>query len=151
MGHIAPRSGIRVLVVDDNPKVRLLVRELLRHAGCDANYSAASADEAISLLHDVQVDVVLTDYHMDKKTGADLARSIREFHVEDVSSLPIVMMTGDVKSATVSAARAAGVDAFVVKPFSVQALMERVLGVLNRPRAPSIIKLRSAELASVAI
>jgi DNA-binding NtrC family response regulator len=111
----APRS---VLVVDDDSAMREMVVSLLEDQGIQAR-AAASADEAIERLSELDCDLVLSDIRMPGKTGIDLLGQIRELRPET----PVVLMTafGTIDSA-VEAMQAGAFD-YVTKPFKRNALL----------------------------
>lgn len=99
-----------VLVVDDSAGVRQLIAASLNGAGFDV-VVAAGAGEAIERLADSEVDLLVVDYSMPRRSGVDLVRSLRAGNVE----LPIVMVSGVATAEEQAAAWEAGVDAYMDK------------------------------------
>jgi DNA-binding response OmpR family regulator len=117
-----------VLVIDDDPRVRTLVRRLLAHEGYHA-LEAASAEEAETILDSDTPDLVLLDVTMPKVDGIDLLTDIRT-----KSSIPVIMLTGRGDEADRILGLRTGADDYVVKPFSPGELTARIESVLRRAR-----------------
>ena len=120
----------KVLVVDDDDDIRLLVAELLRLTGYQV-LPASSGVEALAVLADgADPDLVLLDVQMPQLDGWDTLREIRAD--EALRDLPVVLCT--VKSGPVDTALgwALGCDGYVVKPFAIDALVNEVEAVLAR-------------------
>lgn len=119
-----------VLVVDDEPKLVRLVREVLTATGYRV-VSAAKGKQAIELVATEQPDLLLLDIVLaDETDGYEVARSVREF-----SDLPIVMLTAKARESEVLRGFEAGADDYLTKPFSSKELLARVRAVLNRARS----------------
>ncbi len=130
-----PLSLTRVLVVDDNKQMRVLVRELLRALDIRLIAEAADADEGLKLLRSYRADLVITDLAMGgKEDGIVLAREIRHATNSATTTVPIIMMTGHAEMSRVSAAIDAGVNTFLAKPISARSLAEHVSAALNDNR-----------------
>ena len=114
-------SVFRILVVDDECSIRELIVETLGEAGY-AVESAASAMEALEKLHGQHHDLLLTDYHMPRKTGLELISQIRAEGLD----IPTVLMTG--RTAELLAEHPdLKVSVVLPKPF----MLEELLGVLS--------------------
>jgi len=132
-------ARIAVLVVEDNDASRRLVIELLRATGFENVNFARDAEEAIEQMLGHNPDILLLDWNLPGMSGLDLTRQIRAAaHKDDPRfsnpEVPIVMMTARQRARDVTAARNAGVNAFVVKPFSTTSLLKAVCGSLTRKR-----------------
>jgi CheY-like chemotaxis protein len=125
----------RVLVVDDNKQMRVLVRELLRALDIRLIAEAADAAEGVRLLRSHRADLVITDLAMGgKEDGILLAREIRQAKNSASTTVPIIMMTGHAEMSRVSAAIDAGVNTFLAKPISARSLADHVSAALNDRR-----------------
>jgi putative two-component system response regulator len=121
-------NAARVLVVDDEPSLLVLVREALGLAGKRV-IAAESPDEALALLEELSVDLVLTDIHMPgSRSGLDLVQDVRDAH----PSIPVIVVTGDGSSANVGEALDRGAAGFLVKPFEIGQLVSKVDETLRR-------------------
>jgi two-component system, OmpR family, KDP operon response regulator KdpE len=128
-----PNKQARILIVDDEPKVVHLVREILSATGFDvlAAYSGEHAIESVAL---EKPDLVLLDIVLSGSLdGYQVARRIREF-----SDVPIVMLTARVREPDILQGFEAGADDYITKPFSSKELLARVRAVLKRAQSGSI-------------
>jgi two-component system KDP operon response regulator KdpE len=114
------------LIVDDDPRLIRLLREVLSAAGYEAlsNSSGGQAVEAVAL---EQPDLIVLDIMLKDMDGYQVARRIREF-----STIPIIMLTARVTEADKLTGFNAGADDYITKPFSSKELLARVRAVLNR-------------------
>ena len=115
-------EGLKVLLVEDNLQVRHFAEDLLRDLGCEV-VSAASGEEALSLLREHPIDLVLSDIVMPGLSGIELAERIRSLHAD----LPIVLATGYSEQAAQSRQRLP----IVLKPYSAKDLNEAMAQALN--------------------
>jgi two-component system, chemotaxis family, chemotaxis protein CheY len=124
----------RVLLVDDSRSIRTLLKIYLM-ARAFEYIEAESAEAALKVLDEQQVDLILTDFHMDGMNGADFAATVRAHRNMKVSKIPILMMTGDANAAEVrNKGQKAGINAFVRKPVSCAQLMTLVDTILPMPK-----------------
>jgi CheY-like chemotaxis protein len=123
----------RVLVVDDDADIRLLVAELLRLTGYEVDTAASGVEALARLTGGQRPDLVLLDVQMPELDGWDTLRGIRAD--EALRDLPVVLCT--VKSGPVDTALGwtLGCDGYVVKPFAIDALVGEVEAVLARSAA----------------
>jgi len=122
----------RILVVEDEPAVQELIRFTLEQAGMQT-LTAASAEDALNLLHDALPDAVLIDWMLPNKSGLALARELRE--TARTRELPLIIVTARGEEADRVKGLDQGADDYVVKPFSPRELVARIQAVLRR-RAP---------------
>lgn len=127
--HFRPED-IRVLVVDDNRHMRTLMREHLFVMGFKDLLMAVDGEEALRMLGDADVDVVICDYKMPKMDGIELLQTVRggEKRLRDIC---FIMLTGHAEHDNVIEAKGAGVSGFLVKPISIKSLAEQLVHVLN--------------------
>ncbi len=119
----------RILIVDDEPKLVRLVREVVTAVGYSA-FSTGSGASAIELVALEQPDLVLLDIILsDAVDGYEVARRVREF-----SDVPIIMLTARARESDLLRGFEAGADDYLVKPFSSKELLARVRAVLKRAR-----------------
>ena len=117
-----------IVVVDDEPDFCAVVSELLRSQNMVV-HKAFSAREALSLMSEVQPDLVLTDVMMPEINGLELIRRLRADPV--LGQVPTVVVSALVKREEREAAMDAGADAFIPKPFSVRELRETIATYLH--------------------
>jgi CheY-like chemotaxis protein len=119
---------IRVLIVDDTPEVRLLLKGLLERA----NFQVWTAEDGPSALHrfrEMRPGLVILDIRMPGMNGIEVARRIRQS-----SSVPILLLSAVGTPDLVAQAREAGVDAFLTKPVSPRALLTTIFELTHHNR-----------------
>ena len=125
-GGEADRQRV-VLVVDDEPGIRLLLRRYLEREGYRV-VEAADGAAALTLLAAEPVDLAVVDVMMPKVDGFELVRQLRA-----TSDLPVILLTGKGEESARVAGLELGADDYVTKPFSMPELVARVRARLRRP------------------
>lgn len=125
---------IRLLLVDDNHYVRVMLAEILRAAGVTQIYEASDGAEALQLMRDHPIDVVMTDLSMQPLDGIDLVRLLRNSPDSPNQLTPVIMITGHSTLARVNEARDAGVSEFLAKPLTARGVLERLHQAIEHPR-----------------
>jgi two-component system, OmpR family, KDP operon response regulator KdpE len=121
----------RILVVDDEPQIRRVMRAILIPEGFDVD-DAKSGNEALDCLRSREYDLVLLDVDMPGMTGFETCRAIRA-----LSDMPIIMLTARSAEKDEVEALDAGADDYITKPFSTPELLARVDAALTR-RSPFV-------------
>lgn len=132
-------AAVCILIVEDNDASRRLVLELLRAAGFTNLYFARNAEEAMEQMQAHVPDLMLLDWGLPGMSGIDLVSHIRAAALRpdprfNNPELPIVMLTARQRARDVTQARNAGVNEFVVKPFSTVSLLKSVCRALVKKR-----------------
>ena len=127
-------DNVRVLVIDDNMPIRMLIRMLLLDLGVGFVDVAADGEAGLALYRQRQPDIILVDWRMDKMDGIAFTKILRHDQSEHALHVPIIMMTGFTNKERVILARDAGITEFLIKPFTVQALTKHIEGVIEKPR-----------------
>lgn len=127
-------SNAVTMVIDDSPFGLDLTAEALRGFGIQVRYSCYSAAEAIDILKDHTVDLLLVDCEMPGMDGHELVRWIRNSGLEPNAFIPIIMTAGHVRKSKVGAVRDCGANYLVTKPFSAASLLERLIWVARDAR-----------------
>ena len=118
-------KSIRVLCVEDNPNLRKVLVNIVRKIGYTDVVEAEDGVQAWEQIEQGGVGLVLTDWSMPRMNGMELLQKIRRGK-RKIAQLPILMITAaDTKSSIVDAAES-GVDAYVIKPFSVGTIQEKI-------------------------
>jgi excisionase family DNA binding protein len=117
-----PARGPLVLVVDDDPQVREVVRVNLEMEGY-AVREAANAEEGLTAVEDDAPDLILLDVMMPQVDGWEMLRRVQEQH--GIGSIPVVMFSGQLEGSAQREAVARGAQGFVGKPFDLRALIEQ--------------------------
>jgi len=117
-----PARGPLVLVVDDDPQVREVVRVNLEMEGYTVR-EAGNADEGLAAVEDDAPDLILLDVMMPQVDGWEMLRRVQERH--GIGSIPVVMFSGQLEGSAEREAAERGAQAFVGKPFDLRALVEQ--------------------------
>ena len=116
------KSGPLVLLVDDDDKVRELVRVTLEFEGYTVR-EAGSADEGLEAIAEAKPDLVLLDVMMPHVDGWEMLRRIQERH--GARAIPVLMFSGQVDAQAQAQAASGGAQGFVGKPFDLQQLIDQ--------------------------
>lgn len=118
-----------VLVVDDYKTMVRIIRNLLKQIGFDDVDEAADGTEALAKLKERQYGLVISDWNMEPMTGYELLKRVRDD--ADLTDLPFIMVTAEAKTENVIAAKKAGVNNYIVKPFNAQTLKSKIENVFG--------------------
>ena len=121
-----PKPGPLVLLVDDDAKVRELVRVNLEFEGYIVR-EAGSAEEGMTAIEEAKPDLVLLDVMMPHIDGWEMLRRVQEHY--GAGAIPVVMFSGQVDAAARTQADAEGAQAFVGKPFDLQQLIDQTKAI----------------------
>mgnify|MGYP000172617747 CR=1 FL=1 len=127
-------AALSVLIVDDHPHMRSILHQVVKSAGVERIHLAKDSAEALRIIHDQDIDILITDLVMEPLDGIDLVRLIRRSPDSTKPLLPILMVTGHMTLSRIQEARDAGVNEFAAKPISVKAVLERLAAIIDRPR-----------------
>jgi two-component system chemotaxis response regulator CheY len=115
------------LVVDDYQTMVRIIRNLLKQLGFENVDDAADGQAAIAKMRDKRYGLVISDWNMEPMTGFELLQRVRE---EDaLASTPFIMVTAESRTENVIAAKKAGVNNYIVKPFNAQTLRSKIESV----------------------
>ncbi|MFZ5670549.1 MAG: response regulator [Pseudomonadota bacterium] len=126
---------LKILLVDDNHHMRVLLAEILRAIGVRDVLEASDGAEALQVMRSHQVDIVMTDLAMQPVDGIDFVRLLRNSSDSPNKLCPVVMITGHSTTRRVNEARDAGVNEFLAKPVTARGVIERIVEVIEHPRA----------------
>jgi two-component system, chemotaxis family, chemotaxis protein CheY len=119
-----PDQNMKILTVDDFSTMRRIIRNMLRQLGYTNIVEAEDGAEALSLLQREKVDFVISDWNMPNMSGLDLLKAIRAD--DNLKPLPVLLVTAEALKENVVEALKAGVNNYVVKPFTAETLKERI-------------------------
>jgi len=125
-----PEKSLRILVVDDFPTMRRIVRGLLSELGYNEVSEAEDGEEALAVLQKKPIDFVITDWNMPRMQGIDMLRAIRAN--PRLAPIPVLMVTAEAKREQILTAAQAGVNGYVVKPFTAVTLKEKIERIFER-------------------
>lgn len=117
-------KDIRILVVDDLAAMRMSVCSILKHLGFACVAEAPDGHAALALLRSDRVDLVITDLDMPGMDGIELLQAVRSDAA--LKDLPVLFMTGEAEKTKVLEAAQAGVNDYVLKPFTVAVLDQKI-------------------------
>lgn len=125
---------LKILLVDDNHYMRVLLAEILRAIGVKDIYEANDGAEGLQMMRDNSVDIVMTDLSMQPLDGIDFVRLLRNSPDSPNQMCPVIMITGHSTFARVAEAREAGVNEFLAKPLTARGVIERLHQAVENPR-----------------
>ncbi len=114
--------SIRALVVDDSSTMRTIVVNSLQAVGVTDVVEAEDGNRALTLFHQDEFDLIAIDWFMPGKSGLDVIKSIRATG----SQVPILMVTAEAMGQQVAAAIEAGASDYLIKPFKIETLREKL-------------------------
>ncbi|HET8700855.1 MAG TPA: chemotaxis response regulator CheY [Nitrococcus sp.] len=121
---------MKILVVDDFSTMRRIIRNLLRELGFDNVTEADDGNTALPVLRRGGFDLLITDWNMPGMTGLELLEGVRS--EPDLATLPVLMVTAEAKREQIIAAAQAGVNGYIVKPFTAITLKEKIEKIFER-------------------
>ncbi len=123
-------KNMKILVVDDFSTMRRIIKNLLRDLGLQNVFEADDGTTALPMLQNGEFDFVVTDWNMPGMQGIDLLRAIRAD--ERLKHIPVLMVTAEAKREQIIEAAQAGVNGYIVKPFTAATLKEKLDKVFER-------------------
>ncbi|HEY7799289.1 MAG TPA: response regulator [Hyphomonadaceae bacterium] len=123
-----------VLVLDDNRFQQQVLRMILMGLGVKDVVTAKDVDAALQVLAEKKFDLVIADYRLDGKSGADFTRLVRAARGAGDRFIPIIACTSDTMPEVIRELRDAGADEILGKPVSSQALAAKIDAVINARR-----------------
>ncbi|UCV18471.1 response regulator [Ferribacterium limneticum] len=127
---VAEIENLRVLVVDDSLASRRHLRRLLSELGIERITEAVNGKEAVTLLEQAMVDLVITDYNMPEMDGRELTEYIRTQSWQ--AEVPVLMVTSEQNMGRLAAVERAGVSAICDKPFEAGSIRRLISEALTR-------------------
>ena len=121
---------MKILIVDDFSTMRRIIKNLLRDLGFNNTQEADDGSTALPMLQKGDFDFVVTDWNMPGMQGIDLLKAIRAD--DSLKHLPVLMVTAEAKREQIIAAAQAGVNGYVVKPFTAATLKEKLDKIFGR-------------------
>lgn len=124
---------MKILIVDDFSTMRRIIKNLLRDLGFTNTEEADDGHSALPMLQGAKFDFLITDWNMPGMTGIELLKAVRAD--DKIASLPVLMVTAEAKREQIIEAAQAGVNGYVVKPFTAAALKEKIEKIFERVEA----------------
>lgn len=123
-------KNMKILIVDDFSTMRRIIKNLLRDLGFTNTVEADDGTTALPILQTGTIDFLVTDWNMPGMTGIELLRAVRAD--DKLKTIPVLMVTAEAKRDQIIAAAQAGVNGYVVKPFTAVALKEKIEKIFER-------------------
>lgn len=124
---------MKILIVDDFSTMRRIIKNLLRDLGFTNTVEADDGVTALPILQGGSIDFLVTDWNMPGMTGIELLRAVRAD--SKLKTIPVLMVTAEAKRDQIISAAQAGVNGYVVKPFTAVALKEKIEKIFERIEA----------------
>jgi two-component system chemotaxis response regulator CheY len=124
---MAADRAMPVLVVDDYNTMIRIIRNLLKQIGFSDIDDAADGSAALARMREKKYGLVISDWNMEPMTGYELLKEVRAD--PGLSKTPFIMVTAESKTENVIAAKKAGVNNYIVKPFNAQTLQSKIEAV----------------------
>jgi len=121
--------NLKFLIVDDYSTMRRVVKNQLHELGYANVAEADDGSTALPQLHAGDVDFLITDWNMPGMHGLDLLKAVREH--EKLAHLPVLMLTAEARREQIVTAVQAGVDGYVIKPFTAVTLKDKIDKILE--------------------
>ncbi|MCU0760389.1 MAG: chemotaxis response regulator CheY [Steroidobacteraceae bacterium] len=128
-------AEIKFLVVDDFSTMRRIIRNLLHDLGYKNVSEADDGNTALPMLRTGNFDFLITDWNMPGMAGLDLLKHVRADAA--LASMPVLMLTAEAKREQIVEAAQAGVNGYVIKPFTAATLKEKIDKILASRAAPA--------------
>jgi len=126
-------KNMKILVVDDFSTMRRIVKNLLKDLGFTNMVEADDGKTALPILQAGGIDFLVTDWNMPGMTGIDLLKAVRAD--PNLVNLPVLMVTAEAKREQIMLAAQAGVNGYVIKPFTAGTLKEKIEKIFDRINA----------------
>ncbi len=126
---MAVDKDMSILIVDDYNTMLRIIKNLLRQLGFNNVEEATDGSAALEKLRANGFGLVISDWNMEPMTGLQLLREVRAD--EDLQQTPFIMITAESKTENVIAAKEAGVNNYIVKPFNAETLRAKMSAVIG--------------------
>ncbi|MCG3143562.1 MAG: Chemotaxis protein CheY [Gammaproteobacteria bacterium] len=126
-------KDMKILIVDDFSTMRRIIKNLLRDLGFQNTQEADDGQTALPMLQNGSFEFLVTDWNMPGMQGIDLLKAVRAD--PRLATLPVLMVTAESKREQIIEAAQAGVNGYIVKPFTAQTLQEKISKIFERVAA----------------
>ena len=135
VGGVEVSKDMKFLVVDDYSTMRRIIKNLLHDLGYANVTEADDGNTALPLLKQGGFDFLITDWNMPGMAGLDLLKAVRAD--ANLKKMPVLMLTAEAKREQIVEAAQAGVNGYVIKPFTAATLKEKIDKILESRAATS--------------
>lgn len=126
---MAVDMNLNVLIVDDYKTMLRIIENLLKQLGFKNIVQATDGSMALRLMHETNFGLVISDWNMEPMSGLQLLKEVRAD--DKLKTVPFIMVTAESKTENVVAAKEAGVNNYIVKPFNAETLKQKISSVLG--------------------
>jgi two-component system chemotaxis response regulator CheY len=126
---MAVDKDMSVLIVDDYKTMLRIIRNLLKQIGFNNVDDATDGKEALAMAMGKSYGLIISDWNMEPMTGLQLLKEVRAS--DQIKHVPFIMITAESKTENVIAAKEAGVNNYIVKPFNAETLRSKMGAVLG--------------------
>lgn len=123
------KKDMSILIVDDYRTMLRIIRNLLNELGFKNIDEATDGETALETLQCKEYDLVISDWNMEPMTGLELLKKVRADSI--LANIPFIMVTAEAKTENVVAAKQAGVNNYIVKPFNSATLRSKLTAVIG--------------------
>jgi len=127
---VAVDKNMNILIVDDYTTMLRIIKNLLKQLGFNNVDEATDGSMAYEKMKTKSYNLVISDWNMEPMTGLELLKKIRASN-ENFKTIPFIMVTAESKTENVIAAKQAGVNNYIVKPFNAETLKTKMTSVLG--------------------
>jgi len=121
---------MKILIVDDFSTMRRIIKNLLRDLGFTNTQEADDGQTALPMLEQGNFDFLITDWNMPGMEGIELLKRVRAD--DELKSMPVLLVTAEAKKEQIVEAAQAGVNGYIVKPFTAGTLKEKIEKIFER-------------------
>jgi len=123
-------KDMKILIVDDFSTMRRIIKNLLRDLGFNNSAEADDGKTGLPMLQSGNYDFLVTDWNMPGMSGIELLKAVRED--DKLKDIPVLMVTAESKREQIVEAAEAGVNGYIVKPFTATTLKEKIDKIFQR-------------------
>jgi two-component system chemotaxis response regulator CheY len=127
--NVAMDTSIKILIVDDFATMRRILKNILKQLGFKNLVEADDGTTALNILESQKIDLIISDWNMPKMTGIELLKKLRAS--TEYKKTPFLMVTAEAQKQNVIEAVQAGVSNYVVKPFTAEAISDKLKKILK--------------------
>ena len=127
---MAVDMNMNILIVDDYTTMLRIIKNLLKQLGFNNVDEATDGTAALEKIRGKEYGLVISDWNMEPMTGIDLLKQVRGSN-DNYKDTPFIMITAESKTENVIAAKQAGVNNYIVKPFNAETLKGKITAVLG--------------------
>jgi len=127
--NVAMDTSIKILIIDDFATMRRIMKNILKQLGFKNLVEADDGTTALNILESQKIDLIISDWNMPKMTGLELLKKLRAS--TEYKKTPFLMVTAEAQKQNVIEAVQAGVSNYVVKPFTAEAISDKLKKILK--------------------